>query len=164
MAIFNSYVKLPEGKSSIYTGALQFSIATVDCRRVFSLGSQLAFAYAPRLLGRISWFFYGDLSKKFHLKLLGNRCNPARIQGLTKSRGRYTYIYIYIYAQRLGYICPIHEQMMLQITIIPMGKITQILETIKQTRSKQPKFLWEKQKRHNTCNSYGKNNKGTNKF
>ena len=43
-------------------------------------------------------------------------------------------------------------------------KITQVLETIKQTRSKHPKFLWEKQKRHNTCNSYGKNNKGTNKF
>ena len=37
MAIFNSYVKLPEGKSSIYTGALQFSIATVDCRRVFPM-------------------------------------------------------------------------------------------------------------------------------
>jgi len=35
--------------------------------------------------------------------------------------------------------------MMLQITVIPMGKITQVLETIKQTRSKQPKFLWEKQ-------------------
>jgi len=26
-----------------------------------------------------------------------------------------------------------------------MGKITQVLETIKQTRSKHPKFLWEKQ-------------------
>ena len=44
------------------------------------------------------------------------------------------------------------------------GKKTQVLETIKQTRSKHPKFLWEKQKRHNTCNSYGKNNKGTSKF
>ena len=82
------------------------------------------------------------------------------------------YIYIYNYIRATpgfcpgvaAYICPIHEQMMLQITIIPMGKVTQILETIKQTRSKQPKFLWEKQKRHNTCNSYGKNNKGTNKF
>ena len=82
------------------------------------------------------------------------------------------HIYIYIIIRATpgfcpsvaAYICPIHEQMMLQITIIPMGKITQILETIKQTRSKQPKFLWEKQKRHNTCNSYGKTNKGTNKF
>jgi len=42
-----------------------------------------------------------------------------------------------------AYICPIHEHMMLQITIIPMGKITQVLETIKQTRSKHPKFLWK---------------------
>ena len=85
------------------------------------------------------------------------------------------YTYICIYAQRLGSaqalqhiysmsVCPIHEQMMLQITVIPMGKITQVLETIKQTRSKHTKFLWEKQKRHNTCNSYGKNSKGTSKF
>ena len=58
-----------------------------------------------------------------------------------------------------AYICPIHEQMILQITGIPMGKITQVLETIKQTRSKHPKFLWEKQKRQNTCNSYGKTTK-----
>ena len=60
-----------------------------------------------------------------------------------------------------AYICPIHEQMMLQITVIPMRKITQVLETIKQTRSKHPKFLWEKQKRHNTGK---KNNKGTSNF
>ena len=88
----------------------------------------------------------------------------------------YGYIYIHIHTciyiratpgfcpGVAAYICPIHEQMMLQITVIPMGKITQVLETIKQTRSKHPKFLWEKQKRHNTCNSYGKNNKGTSKF
>ena len=85
------------------------------------------------------------------------------------------YIYIYIYYIYIratpgfcpgvaAYVCPIHEQMMLQITVIPMGKITQVLETIKQTKSKHPKFLWEKQKRHNTCNSCGKNNKGTSKF
>ena len=75
------------------------------------------------------------------------------------------YIYIYIYMQYIyicniyiyiratpgfcpgvaAYMCPIHEQMMLQIAVIPMGKITQVLETIKQTRSKHPKFLWEKQ-------------------
>ena len=84
----------------------------------------------------------------------------------------YICVYIYVYIRATpgfcpgvaAYICPIHEQMMLQITAIPMGKITQVLETIKQTRSKHPKFLWEKQKRHNTCNSYGKNNKGTSKF
>ena len=74
------------------------------------------------------------------------------------------HIYIYIYIRATpgfcpgvaAYICPIHEQMMLQITVIPMGKQTQVLETIKQTRSKHPKFLWEKQKRHNTCNSWKK--------
>ena len=33
-----------------------------------------------------------------------------------------------------------HKQMMLQITVIPMGKITKVLGTIKQTRSKHPKF------------------------
>ena len=87
-----------------------------------------------------------------------------------KRTGTTLYIYIYIRATPgfcpgvAAYICPIHEQMMLQITVIPMGKITQVLETIKQTRSKHPKFLWEKQKRHNTCNSYGKNSKGTSKF
>ena len=83
----------------------------------------------------------------------------------------YRYIYIYIYIRATpgfcpgvaAYICLIHEQMMLQITVIPMRK-KQVLETIKQTRSKHPKFLLEKQKRHNTCNSYGKNNKGTSKF
>jgi len=31
------------------------------------------------------------------------------------------------------------------ITVIPMGKITKVLGTIKQTRSKHPKFLWGKQ-------------------
>ena len=64
------------------------------------------------------------------------------------------HIYIYIYIRATpgfcpgvaAYICPIHEQMMLQITAIPMGKITQVLETIKQTRSKHPKFRLEKQK------------------
>ena len=39
--------------------------------------------------------------------------------------------------------------MILQITVIPMGKVTKVLGTIKQTRSKHPKFLWEKQKQHN---------------
>ena len=48
-----------------------------------------------------------------------------------------------------AYISTIHKQMILQITVIPMGKITKVLGTIKQTRSKHPKFLWEKQKRHN---------------
>ena len=41
-----------------------------------------------------------------------------------------THIYIYIYIRATpgfcpgvaAYICPIHEQMMLQITVIPMGK------------------------------------------
>ena len=54
------------------------------------------------------------------------------------------YIYIYIYAQRLGsaqalqrFLCPIHEQMMLQITVIPMGKITQVLETYVYTWDRQ---------------------------
>ena len=62
-------------------------------------------------------------------------------------------IYIYIRATPgfcpgvAAYICPIHEQMMFQITVIPMGKITQVLETIKQTRSKHR-------------NSYGKNKNG----
>ena len=78
------------------------------------------------------------------------------------------YIYIYIYIRATPGFCPgvaasiynFNEKKVLQITAIPMGKITQVLETIKQTRSKHPKFLWEKQKRHNTCNSYGKNNNG----
>jgi len=49
--------------------------------------------------------------------------------------------------------------MILQITVIPIGKITKVLGTIKQTRSKHPKFLWEKQKQF-----YEKNRKGTRKF
>ena len=69
----------------------------------------------------------------------------------------YVYIYMYIYVRATPGFCPgvaaqrfsIHKQMMLQITVIPMGKITKVLGTIKQTRSKHPKFLWEKQKRHN---------------
>ena len=43
------------------------------------------------------------------------------------------------------YISTVHKQMILQITVIPIGKITKVLGTIKQTRSKHPKFLWEKQ-------------------
>ena len=64
-------------------------------------------------------------------------------------------IYIYIRATPgfcpgvAAYISTIHKQMILQITVIPMGKITKVLGTIKQTRSKHPKFLWEKQKQHN---------------
>ena len=70
----------------------------------------------------------------------------------------YTYIIIgiYIYIRATPGFCPgvaayistIHKQMILQITVIPMGKITKVLGTIKQTRSKHPKFLWEKQKQH----------------
>ena len=63
-----------------------------------------------------------------------------------------------------AYISTIHKQMILQITVIPMGKITKVLGTIKQTRSKHPKFLWEKQKPHNIWNFYEKNIKGTRKF
>ena len=61
------------------------------------------------------------------------------------------YIYIYIYdiihsfLKWHIYIYTIHKQIILQITVIPMGKITKVLGTIKQTRSKHPKFLWEKQ-------------------
>jgi hypothetical protein len=61
-------------------------------------------------------------------------------------------VYIYIYT-RNAWAFPIHKQMMLQITVTPMGKKTKVLRTIKQTRSKHPKFLWEKQKRHNIWNS-----------
>ena len=84
----------------------------------------------------------------------------------------YTYIYIYIHIRATPGFCPgvaayistIHKQMILQITVIPMGKITKVLGTIKQTRSKHLKFLWEKQKQHNVRNFYGKNRKGTRKF
>ena len=71
----------------------------------------------------------------------------------------YIYICIYyvIYIRATPGFCPgvaayistIHKQMILQITVIPMGKVTKVLGTIKQTRSKHPKFLWEKQKQHN---------------
>ena len=75
--------------------------------------------------------------------------------------------------------------MMLQITVIPMEKITQVLETIKQTMSKHPKFLWEKKNGktpaitmgkttkvlgtikkicQNTQNSYGKNKNGIREY
>ena len=68
----------------------------------------------------------------------------------------YIYIHIYIYVRATPGFCPgvaayistIHKQMILQITVIPMGKVTKVLGTIKQTRSKHPKFLWEKQKQH----------------
>ena len=79
-------------------------------------------------------------------------------------------IYIYIRATPgfcpgvAAYISTIHKQMILQITVIPMGKITKVLGTIKQTRSKHPKFLWGKQKQHNIWNFYEKNRKGTRKF
>ena len=67
------------------------------------------------------------------------------------------YLSIYIYTRNAWvlprrcsvYISTIHKQMILQITVIPMGKITKVFGTIKQTRSKHPKFLWEKQKQHN---------------
>ena len=66
----------------------------------------------------------------------------------------YIYMYVYIYVRATPGFCPgvaayistIHKQMILQITVIPMGKITKVLGTIKQTRSKHPKFLWEKTK------------------
>ena len=69
----------------------------------------------------------------------------------------YIYIYIYIYIRATPGFCPgvaayistIHKQMILQISVIPLGKMTKVLGTIKQTRSKHPKFLWEKQKQHN---------------
>ena len=63
-----------------------------------------------------------------------------------------------------AYISTIHKQMILQISVIPLGKMTKVLGTIKQTRSKHPKFLWEKQKQHNIWNFYEKNRKGTRKF
>ena len=63
-----------------------------------------------------------------------------------------------------AYISTIHKQMILQITVIPMEKVTKVLGTIKQTRSKHPKFLWEKQKQHSIWNSYEKNRKGTRKI
>ena len=81
-----------------------------------------------------------------------------------------TKVYIYIRATPgfcpgvAAYISTIHKQMILQITVIPMGKITKVLGTIKQTRSKHPKFLWEKQKQHNILNFYEKDRKGTRKF
>ena len=80
------------------------------------------------------------------------------------------YVYVYIRATPgfcpgvAAYISTIHTQMILQITVIPMGKITKVLGTINQTRSKHPKFLWEKQKQHNIWNFYEKNRKGTRKF
>ena len=65
----------------------------------------------------------------------------------------HTYMYIYYIDIRatpgfcpgvVAYIYFFNKNKMLQNTVIPMGKITKVMETIKQTMSKHPKFLWEK--------------------
>ena len=75
----------------------------------------------------------------------------------------YIYIYIYdiyiciyyvIYIRATPGFCPgvaayistIHKQMILQITVIPMGKVTKVLGTIKQTRVKTPEIPMGKTK------------------